>query len=80
MASAYERKNVDFHAHILKTAAESNEAVRLKMEKSYLDLRANEAALEASTARTRERLAAKQAELDAWERRRMDDDASLRNA
>ena len=85
----HERRNADFHAQILKTAAESDQAVSHKMEKFYQELRAREAGLEESwvkrgqtleseAMRTRELLAAKQAELDAWERRRLEEDSALK--
>ncbi len=85
----HERKNADFHAMILKSATDSDEAVSLKMEKFYQDMRAKEAqlegawlkrgmALEAEGAHDRELLAAKQAELEAWERRRIDEESALK--
>ncbi|MDX6768879.1 MAG: hypothetical protein SF051_05055 [Elusimicrobiota bacterium] len=85
----HERKNSEMHAQFIKTAAASEEAMAKKMEELYTSLKAREESLEGSwrkreqsleeeVAKVREVLATRQAELDAWEKRRVTEEDVLK--
>ncbi len=84
-----EEENLEFHSQILRMTAASDESKAKKMEEFYQELLKKEAslqgvwdqrhkALEEEHASVQRMLAAKQAELDAWERRRLADEDTLK--
>ncbi|MDE2489931.1 MAG: hypothetical protein KGM24_03740 [Elusimicrobia bacterium] len=84
-----EEQNLEFHAQVLKMSAASDETKAKKMEQFYQDLMKKEEslgdvwqqrhkALEEEHEHLRKILAAKQAELDAWEQRRVTEEESLK--
>lgn len=84
-----EEENLEFHSQILRMTATSDESKAKKMEEFYQELLKKEASLqgvweqrhkslEEEHASVQRMLAAKQAELDAWERRRLTDEDSLK--
>lgn len=85
----HERKNSETHAQFIKTAAASEEAMAKKMEELYSTLkvkeeslegiwRKREQSLEEEVNKVREVLHARQAELDAWEKRRVAEEDVLK--
>lgn len=88
--SEHEKKNADFHAQVLKMAAANDEAASQQMEELYRGLKQKEESLAASWSKReavlvaddrllRGILAAKQAELDAWEKRRIIEEDGLKH-
>ncbi len=84
-----EEENLLFHSEVLRMAASSDETKGKKMEEFYQELVKKESALEASWAQRHKVLeeehahlqqiiAAKQAELDSWEKRRLTEEEALK--
>jgi hypothetical protein len=84
-----EEENLEFHSQILRMTATSDESKAKKMEEFYQELLKKEAslqgvwdqrhkALEDEHSSVQRMIAAKQAELDAWERRRLSDEDALK--
>ena len=85
----HEKKNAAFHAQVLKIAAANDEASSQQMEEFYLGLKEKEGALASSWSKREAALgednrtmksiiAARQAELEAWEKRRMVEEDTLK--
>ena len=86
----HEKRNADFHAQVLKMAAASDEAAAKQMEELYRSLKQKEESL-AETWNKRESvlseedrmmrgiLAARQTELEAWEKRRITEEDALKH-
>lgn len=84
-----EEENLEFHSQVLRMSATSDEAKSKKMEEFYQELLKKEAALADSWQKRHHTLedehlqlekilAARQAELDAWESRRLSEEESLK--
>lgn len=86
--SRKEDENLEFHSQVLRMSAASDEVKAKKMDEFYQELLKKEAAMDASWQQrhkalendhhqTKEVLASKQAELDAWSIRRQNEEESL---
>ncbi|MFI5346998.1 MAG: hypothetical protein ACHQ51_11550 [Elusimicrobiota bacterium] len=84
-----EEESLEFHSQILRMSASSDEAKSKKMEEFYQELLKKESSLadnwqkrhqtlEAEHLHLEQILAARQAEMDAWESRRLNEDESLK--
>lgn len=84
-----EEESLEFHAQVLRMTASSDETKSKKMEEFYQELVKKESSmedswvqrhkdLEAEHAHLQQILAAKQAELDAWEKRRLTEEDTLK--
>ena len=88
--SEHEKKNTEFHAQVLKMAAASDESSAKQMEELYRGLKQKEESLAVTWSKReavlgeedrtqRGLLAARQTELDAWEKRRIVEDDALKH-
>jgi hypothetical protein len=86
--SRKEEENLEFHSQILRMSAAGDEVKSKKMDEFYQELLKKEAAMDASWQQrhqalekdhqqTKEVLASKQAELDAWNVRRQNEEEAL---
>ena len=84
-----EEENLEFHSQVLRMSAASDATKGKKMEEFYQELLKKDASLadswqarhqtlEAEHAQMQKILQAKQAELDAWESRRLDEEEALK--
>ena len=84
-----EEENLLFHSEVLRMSASSDEAKGKKMEEFYQELVKKESSMEASWAQRHKVLedehshlqqiiAAKQSELDSWEKRRLTEEEALK--
>ncbi|MDE2141727.1 MAG: hypothetical protein KGL74_05225 [Elusimicrobia bacterium] len=84
-----EEENLEFHSQILRMSAASDETKSKRMEEFYQELLAKEASLAESWQKRHQTLeaehkqlelilAARQAELDSWEKRRLNEEESIK--
>jgi|GEM_PF-1966271 len=87
--AAKEAQNIDFHSQLLRVTAAGDESKAKKMDEFYQDLMRRESSLEDSWQQRHKALdqehshfqnilAAKQAQLDAWEERRIAEEEALK--